>query len=103
MAHDLGIGATTAHWWRHPTTLGRHELTPGAPVPIAIQWAEEYYRGCAIVCQVDGSPGSWWFRAYSVLPDFEELPKVEGQGFATMGDAYAAAITSQVQALDRRS
>lgn len=100
MAHDLAIGAATAQWWRHPTTLGQHTRDPGAPEPIAVQWAEEYYRGHAMVCHVDGSPGAWWFRAYSVGPDFEERYRTEGQGFATLADAYAAAMGSQIRAID---
>jgi hypothetical protein len=101
MAHDLGIGGLTGSWWRHPTTLGQHTRDLGAPEPLAVQWAEEYYRGCALVCHVDGKPGAFWYRAYTVLPDFEETKKVEGEGFATLAEAYAAAMGSQIQLVDK--
>lgn len=34
IAHDLGIGAASAQWWRHPTSLGKHTRDPGAPEPL---------------------------------------------------------------------
>ena len=101
-AHDLGIGALTSGSWRHPTTLGQFKLRPGSPEPVGVQWAEEYYKGCAIVCHVEGEQGAWSYRVFTVLPDFSETAKVEERGFPTIADAYAAGMASQIKLIDQR-
>ena len=101
-AHDLGIGEPTRAFWRHPSKLGKFEAAAKASEEVGVQFSEEYYKGCAIVCHVEGEPGTWSFRVHTVFPDFSQSREIQGQGFATSPDAHVAAMSSQFRAIDSR-
>ena len=96
-----GAGRADWQWWRPPTTLGRCHHSDG-PEPIGIQWAEAYYRGYAMVIHVDGDAGAWVFRAYSCDPADQQVFRQERGGFATLAEAYEAAMRSQINAVDQQ-